>query len=110
MNITSSIVYPLWIESWHHSRDLQSVRYAIPECYVLQLLTHMNTLHSAVSFWQYQIHQESSFQQAILRNVNERNAQMQKQLENVVREGMCASLRHGSLTSTSIVRFTHHLL
>lgn len=29
----------------------------------------------------------SSFQQAVLRNVNERNAQMQKQLENVVREG-----------------------
>ncbi|KAF9514161.1 hypothetical protein BS47DRAFT_1295397 [Hydnum rufescens UP504] len=40
----------------------------------------------AMSFWQYQIHQESSFQQAVLRNVNERNAQMQKQLENVVRE------------------------
>lgn len=29
----------------------------------------------------------SSFQQAVLKNVNERNAQMQKQLENVVREG-----------------------
>ncbi|KAF8332862.1 uncharacterized protein EI90DRAFT_2918189 [Cantharellus anzutake] len=40
----------------------------------------------AMSFWQYQIHQESSFQQAVLRNANERNAQMQKQLENVVRE------------------------
>ncbi len=30
----------------------------------------------------------SSFQQAVLRNANERNAQMQKQLENVVREGI----------------------
>ncbi|KDQ20722.1 hypothetical protein BOTBODRAFT_101062 [Botryobasidium botryosum FD-172 SS1] len=40
----------------------------------------------AISFYQYQIHQESSFQQAILKNVNERNAQLQKQLENVIRE------------------------
>jgi len=29
----------------------------------------------------------SSFQQAVIRNVNDRNAQLQKQLENVVREG-----------------------
>ncbi|EDR14743.1 uncharacterized protein LACBIDRAFT_305749 [Laccaria bicolor S238N-H82] len=41
----------------------------------------------AISFWQYQIHQESSFQQAVVRNVNDKNAQLQKQLENVVREG-----------------------
>ncbi|KIK08511.1 hypothetical protein K443DRAFT_561411 [Laccaria amethystina LaAM-08-1] len=40
----------------------------------------------AISFWQYQIHQESSFQQAVVRNVNDKNAQLQKQLENVVRE------------------------
>lgn len=29
----------------------------------------------------------SSFQQAVVRNMNEKNAQMQKQLENVIREG-----------------------
>jgi hypothetical protein len=29
----------------------------------------------------------SSFQQAVVRNVNDKNAQLQKQLENVVREG-----------------------
>ncbi|KAJ7499204.1 hypothetical protein FB451DRAFT_29353 [Mycena latifolia] len=40
----------------------------------------------AISFWQYQIHQENSFQQAVVRNVNDKNAQLQKQLENVVRE------------------------
>lgn len=57
----------------------------------------------ALSFWQYQVHQEqyvqsliclsnyltwhSSFQQAVIRNVNEKNAQLQKELGNVVREG-----------------------
>ncbi|KAF9495758.1 hypothetical protein BDN71DRAFT_1390782 [Pleurotus eryngii] len=52
----------------------------------------------AISFWQYQIHQEkqlypfshimyfSAFQQAVVRNMNDKNAQLQKQLENVVRE------------------------
>jgi hypothetical protein len=28
-----------------------------------------------------------SFQQAVLKNMNERNAQLQKQLDNIVREG-----------------------
>lgn len=28
-----------------------------------------------------------SFQQAVLKNMNERNAQLQKQLDNVIREG-----------------------
>ncbi|KAG5728735.1 E3 ubiquitin-protein ligase CCNB1IP1 [Termitomyces sp. T112] len=40
----------------------------------------------ALSFWQYQIFQENSFQQAVVRNLNDKNAQLQKQLENVVRE------------------------
>lgn len=30
----------------------------------------------------------SAFQQAVVRNMNDKNAQLQKQLENVVREGM----------------------
>ncbi|EJD01198.1 uncharacterized protein FOMMEDRAFT_89166 [Fomitiporia mediterranea MF3/22] len=42
----------------------------------------------AMSFWQYQTHQEYSFQQAVLKNMNERNAQLQKQLDNVIREGL----------------------
>ncbi|KAI0366384.1 hypothetical protein BV20DRAFT_652995 [Pilatotrama ljubarskyi] len=40
----------------------------------------------ALSFWQYQIHQEHSFQQALYRNVTEKNAQLEKRLENVIRE------------------------
>ncbi|KAL1704373.1 hypothetical protein EV121DRAFT_174424, partial [Schizophyllum commune] len=39
-----------------------------------------------ISFWQYQIHQENSFQQAVVRNLTDKNAQLQKQLDNVVRE------------------------
>jgi len=42
----------------------------------------------AISFWQYQIHQENSFQHAVVRSVNDKNAQLQKQLENLVREGI----------------------
>ncbi|KAA1466283.1 hypothetical protein DENSPDRAFT_767520 [Dentipellis sp. KUC8613] len=40
----------------------------------------------AISFWQYQIYQEHSFQQAVIRNMNDKNAQLQKQLDNVIRE------------------------
>jgi len=40
----------------------------------------------AISFWQYQIHQENAFQQAVERNVNDKNGQLQKQLDNVIRE------------------------
>ncbi|KAK2466458.1 hypothetical protein APHAL10511_002100 [Amanita phalloides] len=40
----------------------------------------------AISFWQYQIQQESVFQQAVLRNVSDKNAQLQKQVDNVIRE------------------------
>ncbi|KAI6047097.1 hypothetical protein EDC04DRAFT_585983 [Pisolithus marmoratus] len=46
----------------------------------------MEICSRALSFWQYQVHQESSFQQAVSRNLNDRNAQLQKQLENVIRE------------------------
>ncbi|KAF8559074.1 hypothetical protein OG21DRAFT_1403797 [Imleria badia] len=48
----------------------------------------MEICKRALSFWQYQIHQENSFQNAVTRNLNDKNAQLQKQLENVVREGM----------------------
>jgi len=59
----------------------------------------------AISFWQYQIHQEkyiqpasgmntfvkqlcSSFQHVVVHSINDKNAQLQKQLENLVREGI----------------------
>jgi len=40
----------------------------------------------ALSFWQYQIHQENSYQHSVLKYANEKNAQLQKQLDNVIRE------------------------
>ncbi|TFL05746.1 hypothetical protein BDV98DRAFT_560581 [Pterulicium gracile] len=40
----------------------------------------------AIGFWQYQSHQELSFQTAVARSLNDKNAQLQKQLDNVVRE------------------------
>ncbi|KAI0079695.1 hypothetical protein K474DRAFT_1591629 [Panus rudis PR-1116 ss-1] len=40
----------------------------------------------AMSFWQYQSHQELAFQQTVLRNINEKNAYLQKELDNAVRE------------------------
>ncbi|KAH0839722.1 hypothetical protein J3R83DRAFT_660 [Lanmaoa asiatica] len=46
----------------------------------------MEICSRALSFWQYQIHQENSFQHAVTRNLNDKNAQLQKQLENVIRE------------------------
>ncbi|KAG9032959.1 hypothetical protein FRB95_000707 [Tulasnella sp. JGI-2019a] len=39
-----------------------------------------------MSFWTYQTHQESSFQVALLKNANEKNADMSKQLDNVIHE------------------------
>ncbi|KAI0773823.1 hypothetical protein C8Q74DRAFT_1201439 [Fomes fomentarius] len=46
----------------------------------------MEICSRALSFWQYQMHQEYSFQQALYRNVSEKNAQLEKRLENVIRE------------------------
>jgi len=46
-----------------------------------------DVVSSALSFWQYQIHQEGSYQQSVLKYANEKNAQLQKQLDNVIREG-----------------------
>ncbi|KAH9482421.1 hypothetical protein JR316_0004521 [Psilocybe cubensis] len=39
----------------------------------------------------YQIHQEATFQQAVVRNLNDKNAQLQKQFDNVVREAAVAN-------------------
>lgn len=36
----------------------------------------------------------SSFQQAVLKNINDRAAQLQKHVENVIREGTAHSSRH----------------
>ncbi|OAX39763.1 hypothetical protein K503DRAFT_715868, partial [Rhizopogon vinicolor AM-OR11-026] len=46
----------------------------------------MEICSRALSFWQYQIHQENSFQHAVIRNLNDKQAQLQKQLDNVIRE------------------------
>lgn len=51
----------------------------------MRFLAHF--LLRALSFWQYQIHQENSYQQSVLKYANEKNAQLQKQLDNVIREG-----------------------
>ncbi|KAF7329939.1 hypothetical protein MKEN_00257800 [Mycena kentingensis (nom. inval.)] len=81
--------------SLHPSNDYKtSVLSGLSPSIILEICSR------AISFWQYQSHQEtfvpqsrlslltprSSFQQAVVRNVNDKNAQLQKQLENVVRE------------------------
>ena len=37
------------------------------------------------------MHVGSTFQHAVVRSINDKNAQLQKQLENLVREGTCFS-------------------
>ncbi|KAI5832919.1 hypothetical protein K523DRAFT_370285 [Schizophyllum commune Tattone D] len=59
----------------------------------IRCVAHIHAPSSAISFWQYQIHQENSFQQAVVRNLTDKNAQLQKQLDNVVREGAKAARR-----------------
>ncbi|KAJ7781538.1 hypothetical protein B0H16DRAFT_1498731 [Mycena metata] len=67
--------------SLHPSNDYKtSVLSGLTPSIILEICSR------AISFWQYQTHQENSFQQAVVRNVNDKNAQLQKQLENVVRE------------------------
>ncbi|KAF7319372.1 hypothetical protein HMN09_00275100 [Mycena chlorophos] len=68
--------------SLHPSNDYKtSVLSGLSPSIILEICSR------AISFWQYQSHQENSFQQAVVRNVNDKNAQLTKQLENVVREG-----------------------
>ncbi|KAI9063378.1 hypothetical protein FKP32DRAFT_1572013 [Trametes sanguinea] len=67
--------------SLHPSNDYKtSVLSGLNPAIILEICSR------ALSFWQYQVHQEHSFQQALYRNVNEKNAQMEKRLENVIRE------------------------
>lgn len=67
--------------SLHPSNDYKtSVLSGLNPTIVLEICSR------AMSFWQYQVHQEQSFQHAVYRNVNEKNAQLQKQLDNVIRE------------------------
>ncbi|KIO30999.1 hypothetical protein M407DRAFT_68368 [Tulasnella calospora MUT 4182] len=40
----------------------------------------------AMSFWTYQVHQETTFQAALLKNANEKNAALAKDLQNVIAE------------------------
>ncbi|KAH9918120.1 uncharacterized protein B0H18DRAFT_883045 [Fomitopsis serialis] len=72
--------------SLHPSNDYKtSVLSGLNPTIILEICSRY--LAKAMSFWQYQVHQEASFQHAVYRNVNEKNAQLQKQLDNVVREG-----------------------
>ncbi|KAJ7638573.1 hypothetical protein FB45DRAFT_976707 [Roridomyces roridus] len=72
---------PHKICSLHPSNDYKtSVLSGLTPSIILEICSR------AISFWQYQSHQENSFQQAVVRNINDKNAQLQKQLDNVVRE------------------------
>ncbi|KAF9263653.1 hypothetical protein L218DRAFT_864457 [Marasmius fiardii PR-910] len=67
--------------SLHPSNDYKtSVLSGLAPSVILEICSR------AIAFWQYQIHQESTFQQAVLRNLNDKNSQLQKQLDSVVRE------------------------
>ncbi|KAH9173412.1 hypothetical protein EDB89DRAFT_2113951 [Lactarius sanguifluus] len=69
------------VSSLHPSNDYKtSVLSGLNPATILEICSR------AISFWQYQIHQENSFQHAVVRSVNDKNAQLQKQLENLVRE------------------------
>ncbi|KIK65565.1 hypothetical protein GYMLUDRAFT_159140 [Collybiopsis luxurians FD-317 M1] len=70
-----------YVCSLHPSNDYKtSVLSGLTPSTILEICSR------AIAFWQYQIHQENSFQQAVLRNLNDKNSQLQKQLDNVVRE------------------------
>ncbi|KAN0127082.1 hypothetical protein V8E53_015100 [Lactarius tabidus] len=69
------------VSSLHPSNDYKTVCVHMrAEATILEICSR------AISFWQYQIHQENSFQHAVVRSINDKNAQLQKQLENLVRE------------------------
>ncbi|KAI0306920.1 hypothetical protein B0F90DRAFT_1622392 [Multifurca ochricompacta] len=76
------------VSSLHPSNDYKtSVLSGLNPATILEISSR------AISFWQYQIHQENSFQHAVVRNVNDKNAQLQKQLENLVREEISSELQ-----------------
>ncbi|KAH9960489.1 hypothetical protein BC827DRAFT_1132969 [Russula dissimulans] len=69
------------VSSLHPSNDYKtSVLSGLNPATILEICSR------AISFWQYQIHQENSFQHAVVRSISDKNAQLQKQLENLVRE------------------------
>ncbi|KAI0265125.1 hypothetical protein BC834DRAFT_825465 [Gloeopeniophorella convolvens] len=68
------------VSSLHPSNDYKtSVLSGLNPATVLEICSR------AISFWQYQIHQEKCH--AVVRSINDKNAQLQKQFDNVVREG-----------------------
>jgi len=76
-------VSTFWVIAIPDSGNMQPVSLSISTL----VYCHSNTVSRALSFWQYQIHQEGSYQQSVLKYTNEKNAQLQKQLDNVIREG-----------------------
>ncbi|EGO01693.1 hypothetical protein SERLA73DRAFT_103622 [Serpula lacrymans var. lacrymans S7.3] len=78
--------------SLHPSNDYKtSVLSGLSPSIILEICSR------AMSFWQYQIHQEK--RQALTRGMNDKNAQLQKQLENVIREGISSMPFRPSTTS-----------
>ncbi|KAH7930015.1 hypothetical protein BV22DRAFT_1001441 [Leucogyrophana mollusca] len=77
----TTLTEPCVVCSLHPSNDYKtSVLSGLSPSIVVEICSR------ALSFWQYQIHQENSFQLAVTRNLSDRNAQLQKQLDNVIRE------------------------
>ncbi|EJD53762.1 hypothetical protein AURDEDRAFT_53520 [Auricularia subglabra TFB-10046 SS5] len=69
------------IASLHPTNDYKtSVLSGLAPSIILEICSR------AIAFWSYQIHQEQAFQQAVLKNATEKSNQMQKQLDNVIRE------------------------
>ncbi|KIY73771.1 hypothetical protein CYLTODRAFT_416794 [Cylindrobasidium torrendii FP15055 ss-10] len=67
--------------SLHPSNDYKtSVLSGLTPTIILEICSR------AMSFWQYQSYQESSFQQAVVRKLTDQNNQSQKQLDSVLRE------------------------
>ncbi|KDQ64676.1 hypothetical protein JAAARDRAFT_52623 [Jaapia argillacea MUCL 33604] len=85
------------VSTLHPSNDYKtSVLSGLTPAIVLEICSR------AISFWQYQIHQENSFQQALFRNVNEKLTHTKKELENVVNQGWSFKLYPLSSWSTGL--------
>jgi E3 ubiquitin-protein ligase CCNP1IP1 len=77
------VVSSFWFITVPHPGNMQPV-FPLIDASACRLV---DAMPSALSFWQYQIHQENSYQQSVLKYANEKNGQLQKQLDNVIREG-----------------------
>jgi hypothetical protein len=116
-----ALVCALWVITLDGSRDLQQVSSTFYEKSLVwpterfifllgrfrsgntrSIKKSSGTCHVLARFNSHSL--RSSFQQAVVRSVNDKNAQLQRQLENVVREGACVS--H---SSSPFMSLTEHL-